>query len=368
MITVRETEDRRLFIEVQRELYKGDKFFVPPLEKEEMKLLDTEKNPFYKNASIKLFIAYKDNKPVGRIASIVNRNHNRYHNDKTGFFGFFESIDDVDVAKELFGVAEDYLKANGMNHVRGPTNPSMNDSCGFLLHGYFQEPVFMMPYNRKYYHELVEACGFKKEKDLFAFYLSTSNKPRKRLLRLAEYVQRKYRITLRSFSKRHLERDLDIVWELYCKAWADNWSFTPPTKEEFYYGMEDFKTIVPEELVMIAEKDSKPCGFAAVVPDFNLVLKHVDGRITPFNAIPTLLRMKKIDSYRLLTLGVLPEFRKMGVDLLLYIRSFEVVEKRGGRGGELSWTLEDNDAINRPIIKMNAEHYKTYRMYGKPLI
>ena len=368
MITVKETEDLDLFIKIQTLMYKGDKLFVPPLIKEEKKLLDDKKNPFYKNASRKLFIAYDNGAFVGRIAAIINRNHNKKYNDKIGFFGFFESVDDYRVSNKLFQAAEDYLLKNGMNVIRGPVNPSMNDTCGFLCKGFYQEPVFMMPYNRRYYLELAEKYGFKKDKDLLAFYLSTANKPKKYLTKLADYVKKKHGITLRNFSKKQFNSDIEIIREIYNRAWNDNWGFVPVEKEEFEFGTQDFKTIIPEELVIIAEKDSKPCGFSAIIPDFNQVLKYANGKITPFNALQLLYKMKKIDNYRLITLGVLPECRHMGVDLLLYISSFDIVEKRNGRGGELSWILEDNEDIIKPTVsKINIEYYKTYRIYSKKI-
>ncbi len=367
MIRVERTEDLDLFVKVAPPLYSDDLLYVQPLIIEEKKMIDTKNNPFYKYAKRALFVAYEDGKPAGRIAAIVNTRHNEVHQDRVGFFGFFESINDKDVADALFLKAEEFLSENGLDTIRGPISPSMNDISGLLIKGFFQEPVFMMPYNKFYYIDLIEGYGFRKVKDLYAFYLTTANKPKERLLKLARYVQRKFSIELRHFSRKNFEEDVKTIHYLYCEAWKDNWGFVPPTYEEFRYGVEDFKTMVPEELVIFAYKDSKPCGFSAIVPDFNQALKGLGGRITPLNALKALYKIRKIDNYRLITLGVLPECRKMGVDLLLYIKSFEVVEKRKGRGGELSWTLEDNDAINKPILKMGAEHYKTYRIYEKKI-
>ncbi len=341
------------FIEFPFFLYKKDKFWVPPLRFEEKKLFDP-KNPFYKKAKIKLFIYKEKDKVLGRIASIVNGWHNDFHNDKVGFFGFFDA-------------ACEYLQQNSLKSIRGPVNPSLNHTCGVLYEGYFQEPVYMMPYNPKYYIDLIENYGFKKAKDLYAFYLSTSNKPNSKYRELANKIAKKYNVTLRSLSKKNFERDLEILWKIYSKAWADNWGFVPPTKEEFFYLLKDMKNLVSPELVIIAEKDGIPCGYSAVIPDFNYILKKAKGSITPLNLISIISSLPKIDSYRLITLGILPEYRKLGIDLLLYLESFDVVEKRNGRGGELSWTLEDNDKINKAIISMNAEHYKTYRIYEKNL-
>ncbi len=367
MITVSSTNDLKLFAAIPRKIYKDDPFYVPQIIDEEIKLIDKKRNPFYKNADIQLFTAYKDNIIAGRIAAIINKRHNQLHKDSVGFFGFFESINDISVAKALFKEAENFLRDHNMDYIRGPVNPSMNDTCGILIKGFFQEPVFMMPYNRKYYVDLIEQSGYNKIKDLYAFYVATANKPQGGLAKIANYVQKKHGIKIRHFSKRNFDEDIKIIQSIYSKAWANNWGFVPPTLEEFQFGTQDFKNLVPEELVIIAEKDNKPCGFSAIIPDFNQALKRLNGKITPFNAIKALYLMKKIDNYRLITLGVLPEYRKMGVDLLLYIKSFEAVEKRKGRGGELSWTLEDNVGINKPILKMNAEQYKTYRLYGKSL-
>ncbi len=367
MIKIERTEDLDRFVRFPFSLYEDDLLYVPNLIEEEKKLLDDKKNPFYKYSKRALFFAYKDGYLAGRIAAIVNSRHNEFHKDKVGFFGFFESINDKDVAKALFEAAEKFLKENGLNQIRGPINPSMNDVSGLLIKGFFSEPVFMMPYNKAYYIDLIESYGFKKVKDLYAFYLTTANKPKERLIKLADYVQNKFKIELRNFSRKNFEEDIKIIHELYCRAWENNWGFVPPTYEEFRWGVEDFKTMIPEELVIIASRNGKPCGFSAIVPDFNQALKYAKGKITPFNALKVLYRFKKIDNYRLITLGVLPECRKMGVDLLLYIKSFEVVERRKGKGGELSWTLEDNDAINKPILKMGAEHYKTYRIYQKEI-
>ncbi len=365
MICVEQTDNLDLFVKITPTLYKDDLLYVQSLIDEEKKMIDDKHNPFYRYAKRALFVAFENDKPVGKVAAIVNRRHNEFHNDKVGFFGFFECTNDRDVASLLFEKAEGFLYKNGLNVIRGPISPSMNDISGLLIKGFFQEPVFMMPYNKAYYMDLIEGYGFKKVKDLYAFYLTTANKPKEKLIKLANYVQKKFGIELKQFSRKNFEDDVKTIHYLYCEAWKDNWGFVPPTYEEFRYGVEDFKTMVPEELVIFAYKEGKPCGFSAIVPDFNQALKGLGGKITPFNALKALYKMKKIDNYRLITLGVLPECRKMGVDLLLYIKSFEVVEKRGGRGGELSWTLEDNDAINKPILKMGAEHYKTYRIYEK---
>ncbi|WP_291492223.1 hypothetical protein, partial [Desulfurella sp.] len=332
IIEANSTNSLKEFIDFPFLLYQKDKFWVPPLRFEEKKLF-VPKNPFYKNAKIKLFLYKKDGKTLGRIAAIVNKWHNDYHKDKVGFFGFFECINDNEVAGALFDAASDYLKQNGLKSIRGPANPSLNHTCAVLYEGYFQEPVYMMPYNPKYYIELLENYGFKKAKDLYAFYLSVANKPDQKYIELSKKIAKKYNVTLRNLSKKHFERDLEILWDIYSKAWANNWGFVPPTKEEFFYLSNDMKNLVSSELVIIAEKDGVPCAYSAIIPDFNYVLKKAKGSITPLNLVSIISVLPKIDNYRLITLGIIPEYRKLGIDLLLYLKSFEVVEKRNGRGG-----------------------------------
>jgi hypothetical protein len=368
MIEVVEATSKKEFVLFPWKIYKKHKYWVPPLIKEEINLLDEDKNPFYKYAKIKLFLAYRDKEVVGRIAACINKRHNEYHKDKVGFFGFFDCINDLDVSEALLDKASSCLHQQGMDRMRGPMNPSMNDTCGLLVKGFFSPPVFMMPYNPYYYIDLLEAYGLKKIKDLYAHYLSTLSRPQERLIQIGKKIKKRFNITLRYFSKKNFKRDMNIIKNIYSQAWKDNWGFVPPTDEEIAYGTEKMKSIVPEKFIIIAEKEGEPCGYSLIFPDFNQALKAANGKITIFNFLKFLFALKKINNSRLITLGIVDKYRNLGIDLLLYLESFKVVEGSGYAGGELSWTLEDNFVINKPIEdKMKAELYKIYRIYEKEI-
>ena len=277
VIEVRESLDD--FIKLPLTLYAGDPFFVPQLTGE-MRTHFSGANPFFKHASAKFFLARKDGRPAGRIISFVNTVHNEFHREKIGFFGFFESVRDIGVAEALFGRAEAHLGAEGMEVIRGPMNFSTNEECGFLLEGFAESPVIMMPYNPPHYNEFAEACGFRKVRDLFAYiYLMRERLPEK-VLRVAAIAEKRG-ITVRPINMKNFKSDMMIFREVYHSAWEKNWGFVPMTEEELEYAAGRLKQIIVPELTLIAEEDSKPIGFMGLVPDFNFVLKHMGGRMNP---------------------------------------------------------------------------------------
>ncbi len=353
------------FVFLPFKLYSKKSFWVPPLISEEKKLL-SKKNPFWKDNSRKLYLAKKDGKYVGRIAGIINNEHNSYHNDKVGFFGFFESINDIDVAKLLLSTASDFLKKNGLEKMRGPVNPSMNDTCGVLIYGFYQPPAFMMPYNFPYYDSLLKNSGFCKVMDLYAWYLTISATI-DRLERLEQKVIKREDFTIRNFSMKNFNRDVKFIWQLYCEAWKDNWGFVPPTEEQFFYGIQDLKNIGNEKFIFFIEDKGLPVAFSAFLPDFNQVFKKQNGKLH-FWQIPHFLRaVKKINSARLAVLGIKDGYKGRGLDLILYIESFKIAKEYGMAGGEMGWTLESNTKINGGIRKMGSELYKRYRLYEREL-
>lgn len=367
MIEIIEADKQLLndFINFPFTLYPKKSFWVPPLISEEKKLL-SKKNPFWKNNSYKLYLAKQDGKYVGRIAGIINKEHNNYYNDKTGFFGFFESINNIDVSKLLFSSASNFLKENGLNKMRGPVNPSMNDTCGVLIEGFYQPPAFMMPYNFPYYDSLLKNSGLSKAMDLYAWYLTLLAQI-SRLEKLEQKIIKRENLTIRNLSMKNFKRDVKIIWELYCQAWKDNWGFVPPTEEEFFYGIQDLKNIGNENFIFFIEDKGSPVAFSAFLPDFNQLLKKLNGTLH-FWQIPSFLRaIKKISSARLAVLGIKESYQGRGLDLILYVESFKTAKKYGMSGGEMGWTLESNIKINGGIKKMGSELYKRYRLYDKQL-
>ncbi len=366
--TVKTDKDLSAFIKFQWKIYKNDRFWVPPLIMDRKKLLSREKNPFYKHAEIEMYLARRDGKIVGRIAAIKNDLHNKTHNDKVGFFGFFESINDQSVANALFDKAAAWIKAKGLDAMRGPANPSSNDEYGMLLEGFDDEPRILMTYNPPYYLNLCSTYGFKKAKDLYAYKIEQAKVlGSDKIRRVAEISKERSKIKISELNLKDFNNELQKVKLVYNQAWAPNWGFVPLTEEEMDAVAKDMKPLVDPSLVLFGHIDGKLAGFALVLPDYNYIFKKMNGRLFPFGFIRLLTEGKKIKWARIIILGIIPEFQKKGLDAVFY---WEIVNRAGKRGialGEASWVLEDNDMMNRGAEVMGGTIYKKYRIYEKPI-
>jgi GNAT superfamily N-acetyltransferase len=363
--------DTKKFIKCQRQFYVNEPNFVTPLMLDQMDALDIEKNPFYKHSKIQLFIAKNDNKIVGRIAAIVNDRHNELHNDEVGFFGFFECIDNVDVAKALFDSAGEWLKANGKTQMRGPANPSLNDTCGVLVEGFDSPPVVLMPYNPKYYDKLIKDAGLPKVMDLFAYDLWVENYLTEKMERMQGLLRERYQITTRDVNfkdKEQFRKDVDTLKMLYNAAWEPNWGFVKMTDEEFEHLAKGLKMIAEPTLTFMVESKGKTVGFALGLLDINQVLKNNPSGATIPGVWQLLTKRKKIDSFRIIVLGVLPEYQKTGIDAIMYYEFGIRCRNLGMKHAEASWILENNVMMNRALTQtLNGIQYKTYRMYERNL-
>ncbi|MEW6003803.1 MAG: hypothetical protein AB1695_00660 [Stygiobacter sp.] len=362
--TINTKSEIKKFIKFAWEIYKDDPYWVSPLIFDKMRILDREKHPFYKHASAEFFIAEKDGKMVGRIAAIKNELHNQVHNDKVGFFGFFECINDQQVANALFDAAKNWLKEKGCDTMRGPANPSSNDEYGMLIEGFDDEPRILMTYNPKYYLDLCDNYGFKKAKDLYAYSLENQKVvSSEKLRRVAEIARQRSRLKITQLNMKEFKKELDKVKYVYNKAWAPNWGFVPMTDEEIDAMAKDLKPLVEPSLVLFGEIDNELVGFALVMLDYNQIFKSFNGRLLPFNFIKLFTQRKKITWSRVLTLGIIPEYQKRGLDAVFYWEIVNRAAKVGILKGEASWILEDNAMMNRGAQVMNGEVYKKYRIY-----
>lgn len=352
------------FIKFPWKIYKDNPYWVPPLIMEKKKMFDKEKNPFFKHAEIELFLAEKDGELVGRIAAIKNDLHNKYHNDNVGFFGFFESINEQEVANKLFDTVKTWLSNKGFDKMRGPANPSSNDEYGMLIDGFNDSPRILMPYNPEYYLSLCENYGFEKAMDLYAYKLENHKVTgSEKLKRVAEIAKQRAKLKISEINMKDFKNELEKVKYVYNKAWAPNWGFIPMTNEEIDAMAKDLKPIVEPSLVLFGEIDNKLVGFALVLLDYNELFKTMNGRLFPFGIFKLLTQKKKIKWSRILTLGIIPEYQKRGLDASFY---WEIVNRAHNIGidlGEASWVLESNDMMNRGAEVMNGEIYKKYRMY-----
>jgi hypothetical protein len=366
--TVKSKKDLMRFIKFQWEIYKDNEYWVPPLIMERKKILDVNKNPFYQHAERELFLAERDNKIVGRIAAIKNDLHNKYHHDKVGFFGFFECVNDQEIANALFDAAKDWVKSKGLTALRGPANPSSNDEYGMLLEGFYDSPRILMTYNPKYYLTLCENYGFVKAKDLYAYKLENKKVvASEKMRRVAEIAKERYSLNIRQLDMKNFKKELENVKYVYNKAWAPNWGFIPMTDAEIDAMAKDLKPLVEPSLVLFGEIKNKLVGFALVMLDYNYIFKQLNGKLFPFGFIKLFTQKKNIKWSRVLTLGIIPEFQKRGLDAVFYWDIVNRAHKLGIDLGEASWVLEDNEMMKRGAQVLNGEIYKRYRIYEIPV-
>ncbi|MDD5688360.1 MAG: hypothetical protein PHE88_11090 [Elusimicrobia bacterium] len=354
------------FIKFPFKLYKGtpyEKFWVPPLIAESKKLF-SPKNPFWKHSKIKIFLAEENDKISGRIAAIIDDNFNSFQKEKCGFFGYFDCVNDVNVARELLSEAKKYLKSEGMEVIRGPMNPSTNDECGLLIDGFDSLPVIMMPYNPPYYMGLIENSGLQKVKDLYAWVRSAKDDAPPRIAKIVEHIKKKENIRVRNFDLKNFERDAQYFKDIYNSAWEKNWGFVPMNNEEIDYMAEGLKPLIDTRIFHFLEVNGVPVAATLTVPDYNFVLKKLNGKMGIIGVLKFLYWKRKIKFVRLMALGVKKEFRSKGLEAILYCEILNACRKYGyPAGGELSWTLEDNDLINKGIEAMGGKLYKKYRIY-----
>jgi GNAT superfamily N-acetyltransferase len=355
------------FIGFPYDHYRGDPLWVPQLRMDMRTLLSPKKNPFFQHAEAQYFLALDGaDRIVGRIAAIVNAAHNAEHHDKVGFYGFFESVNDPDVARALFDAAGAWVKAKGMNTLRGPMSPSINDECGLLVDGFDTPPTLMMPHNPRYYVQLTEGAGFKKAMDLLA-YQPARPAPPERVVRAADVLAKRKGITLRPFNMKRFKEEVELIKKLYNGAWEKNWGFVPMTDAEIDHLAKQLKPVVVPDLIVFAEKAGQTVGFAVALPDMNVALKkNPSGRLFP-GLISILWAARKINRARILLLGTIPEYRGSGVDAMLYHWIWTKANAHGIFWGEGGWVLDNNPAMKNGMVRLGFEAYKTYRVYDRPL-
>jgi len=364
---VKSKQDLRTFIQFPWEVYRGDRYWIPPLLKDQLLKFSPE-HPFRSHAEMILFLARRDGWIVGRVAGIIDHHYCEFHKDKVGFFGFFESLPEPDVPEVLLSRVAAWLKGRGMDKMSGPMNPSTNDECGLLVEGFNSSPYLMMPYNPPYYSSLLEHYGMKKIRDLYAYMLEQSSFSGDRLARITERLgKRGPQFRVRPIELRHLDEELQIIKEIYNNAWSKNWGFVPLTDAEIEFFAKSMKPLVIPDLVLFAYCGEEPIGFSISLPDYNEVLKRLNGRLGPLGILKFLYFSRKIRAIRVMLLGVKRSFQKKGAEVLLYRETFGRGIRKGYQRAECSWILEENIPMRRGIEAMGGKRYKTYRIYEIPL-
>ena len=361
--------ERDAFIKFQWQIYANDPAWVPPLIIERKAFLDRKHHPFYRHGDAALFLARKNGKIVGRIMASDDPNYNSVHQSNVGCFGLFECIDECDVAAALFEAAEGWVRNKGRTEIMGPIDYSTNYVCGLLVDGFQFPPTILTAHNPPYYQQLIESCGFAKAKDLYAWWFADPSKAVAQLRRLASRVHRHCPVTFRPANLKNLRDESRRLREIYNQAWAKNWGFVPFTEPEIQFMTKELKPLLMPGFAWIAESGNEPVGFALGLPDINVVLRDLNGRLTRFGLPIGLIRLlfykNRIQKGRLIALGVIEKYRRAGIAETLVLRVIEETMVKRGITGELSMTLEDNLMINRFLEAIGADRYKTYRIYRK---
>jgi len=356
----------KTFVHFPYRFYRDNPNWVPPLLMDQKVLLNPEKHPFYQHAEARFFLALRDGEPAGRVAAILDHKHNEVHAEKTGFFGFFECIEDRSVSAALFDSARAWLKERGMSRLRGPVNPSQNDDCGLLLNDFDSPPVIMMTYNPPYYRDLIEAFGFEKAMDLYAYFLDGTRPIPEKLVHVVEALQKRSRVVIRPADPKNFDEECTKIWTVYNRAWEKNWGFVPMTEAEFAHLAKNLRHVVVRGLVLVAEVSIQPIGFSLAIPDMNQVLIKLNGRLFPFGLLKLLWHTKIrncMDQVRIVTMGVIEEYRNRGIDAAFYYHTWKNGNRLGYCKGEMSWILENNTMMNRAAEMLGARVYRTYRMF-----
>ncbi len=356
----------REFLDVPYRIYRDDPYYVFPLLDEMKHFHDKKKNPFYNHAVSELWLARDEGRVVGRIGACVDRYNNEHWDEKVGFFGFYEVDDNPAAAAALLETARDWIAAQGMDIMRGPgCFTSNHDWYGLQISGKFNRPVIGMPYNPRYYEKQLEEFGLAGAKDLFAWDIRTEGQLPEKMKRLIDRILARPGLVIRPFDMKNFDEEAQLARDLYNRTWSENWGFIPLDDEDFAYMAKDMKSMVDPDFLLVAELDGLPIGFSLTIPDFNQALHSLRGKLLPFGWLKFLLGKRKIDYARTILMGVLPEYRRLGVDMAMVYKTMMGAFPKGITKGECSWILAENVSMNRILEGYGAHRYKTYRIYEK---
>ncbi len=359
---------RRAFLGLPYRLYAGLPGFVPPLRMAEAALLDRRRNPFFLHSDAQHFLAWRGRRAVGRVAAVENREHNRAHGERIGFFGFFDVEPDAEAATALLEAAAAWCRERGLSALRGPASYSTNDTCGLLVEGFEERPAVQMPWNRPDAEALVLGAGLRPVKDLLAYWIPASTPVPERFERVVARQVERAGIRLRPLDLARFELEIDLLRDLYNRAWEANWGFVPATEAEFRHAAKDLRQVVDPDLSAVAELRGRPVGFSAILRDVNAVLRpRGGGRLLPTNLLRLLFGLPRVRRFRVITLGVVPEARGKGINEAFFLHALRACREKGGEGAEASWVLADNQRMRAPIEAVGGRISKRYRLYERTL-
>ncbi|MEN6557774.1 MAG: GNAT family N-acetyltransferase, partial [Thermoguttaceae bacterium] len=356
---------RKAFLEFPWTLYRDDPNWIPPIRADQKGMVGFSHHPFYERNQVQTFLAYRGGEVCGRIAAILNVGHIERYNDRCGFFGFFECRDDQEAADVLFDACRAWFALQGIDRLRGPTNPSLNYALGLLIDGFDSPPTFMMTYNPPYYERLLENYGFRKVQDLYAFWGHISMLPKsdERLKPLCEKIIRRYNARVRPLDKSRFREDVKMFLSLYNRSLTNTWGFVPMSEAEMEHLAKGLQHRIVPELAIAVEVDGRVVGATFGLPDFNPRIRNINGRLFPFGFIHLLRKKQAIKRIRIISTNVLPEYQLQGLGLVLMNGLVPKVLEWGIEEAEFSWVLESNSFSRGALEKGGAKITKTYRLY-----
>ena len=365
------------FMKVPHVTQGHDPYWVAPIALVESPRLNPKANPWFEHGEAMLFVAERDGKLVGRISAQVDQNHLKIYNDATGFFGFFESIDDQAVTDALFKAAFDWLREKGMKRVVGPFSFNINDESGLLIDGFNCYPRVAMGHAQPYYQRLVEAAGFAKVVDMRAYLTPMDTAlPFKQLKWLKRSLERNPRLAVRSLDPKRYDEDFAAIVDIWRAGWTENWGSIPMTEAEGKHLAKETKLILIPELVSIATVDGKPAAMCMALPDLNEMTRDLKGSLFPFGWAKLVWRLLTRRSFlsgsRVILMGVTPEYKNKPMGSQLALMTVGAVREASLKLGmpicEMSWVLETNTQTCHSIEDIGGRVYKTYRMFERALI
>lgn len=370
---VESKKDLKKFVKVPFHVHRDHPEWVPPLIMERMDFLNRKKNPYFDHADVELLIAERDGVPVGRISAQIDERWDEYRGGNDGQFGFFETIDDAEVANALLDAGCEWLAGKGREKVYGPMDFTTNDEIGIQIEGFDIRPVILENCHQPYVKDLVEANGFTKAMDLLMWHLEMGKLAKglefhPAIMEAAQKSLDEHGITIRNMRKSDMQAEVMRFHSVYNEAWGDNWGFVPITEDEAGYHAKLLKQIIDEDWAMIAEtEDGTVVGAALTLPDINQVLAKMDGRLFPTGWLKFLRGKSKVDVVRILALGVTKAYQHTGVAAALYVRHIQTCRPDGVMTGEAGWILETNEPMNRALEGMGGVVNKKFRVYEKNL-
>jgi GNAT superfamily N-acetyltransferase len=361
--TRREKKD---FLDFPWRLYQTDPHWIPPIRADEQELLGfAGRHPFYEKNRVQAFLAVRDGQVCGRIAAILNQVHNEVCNERRGFFGFFECLDDQEVANGLFDAASQWLAAQGIHRLRGPANPGVNYVWGTLIEGFDSPPTFMMAYNPPYYERLIEGYGFRKAQDLYAYWGDVEMLPAviTKYGALTDQIAERFKIRVRGLDTQRFKQDVRAFLDIYNRSMVNHWGFSPMSEGELDVMARGLRHLLIPELVVGAEIDGRLVGIILALPDYNPRIKQIGGRLLPFGFLRLLWGKRKLKRIRILAANVVPECQLMGVAVVLLKAIAPKALEYGVQEAEFSWVAESNSLSRGSLEKGGAKQIKTYRVY-----